>query len=464
MDAKQEVETSDNPLYVDTAAKPTASAKPQKISPRRMRSSVASGAARHEDRRFRALGNVEIHSASFLGARDVGVVEKGEVVRVLEAREVHDTLSNFVLRMRIDRGWITAKANNGAGDPVGEAALLDLEAVAPEPFQLTLKSGSSGEALTLEVDGDMLLQELKEAVCEQVPETEGIQDVDSLQLSLDGAALEDEVATVEELGLTSEAAVTFAAQPAEAAAERRLAREDARRVAAEERKTAEEEERAEMARTHHFRSALVGLAAVAALLIIYFTNVYYTQGCGGHASCGAHGRCVGLLHDFGLASSLCECDPNWLGDLCELGPFEEWRNETVAAQCVAGMGSNGVVYKGTAYRTLDDASADGGNRGEPNEGCQRSDFWQTNQPNYLPLPPGYVLAPNDADTIAVIASHGWSTPALVLADDSAVCSGSWARAGGPGGSCGSGNQSVTSADGSMYTTRECFRRLLARCP
>ena len=46
-----------------------------------------------------------------------------------------------------------------------------------------------GEALKVEVDSDMLLQELKEAICEQVPETEGIQDVDSLKLLLDDAAL-----------------------------------------------------------------------------------------------------------------------------------------------------------------------------------------------------------------------------------------------------------------------------------
>ena len=56
---------------------------------------------------------------------------------------------------------------------------------------------------------------------------------------------------------------------------------------------------------------------------------------------------------------------------------------------------------------------------KPNRGCQGVD-------NYLPLPPGYALAPPDADTIAVIAAHGWSTRCAVTADG-----GAWPS--GPGG-------------------------------
>ena len=115
-----------------------------------------------------------------------------------------------------------------------------------------------------------------------------------------------------------------------------------------------------MARTHHFRSALVGLAAVAALLFVYFTNVYYTQGCGGHASCGAHGRCVGLLHDFGLASSLCECDPT----LC-VARFRDLLLQVVSRRfqrsCLSGgflhigLDSNAHRYGGVSlwYRSTD---------------------------------------------------------------------------------------------------------------
>ena len=35
--------------------------------------------------------------------------------------------------------------------------------------------------------------------------------------------------------------------------------------------------------------------------------------------------------------------------------------------------------------------------------------------HYLPPPPGYALAPPDADTITVIATHGWSTVCAVTA-------------------------------------------------
>ena len=119
-------------------------------------------------------------------------------------------------------------------------------------------------------------------------------------------------------------------------------------------------------------------------------------------------------------------------------------------QCLAGMGSHGVVYNGTAYRTLDDAPPEGGQYG-----CQGTS-------NYLPLPPGYALAPPDADTIAVIAAHGWSTSCAVTADGAAWYSAS--QRSYAGDRCGSGN--FLASSGGSHTVTDCYarRRVLARCP
>ena len=141
----------------------------------------------------------------------------------------------------------------------------------------------------------------------------------------------------------------------------------------------------------------------------------------------------------------CACEGDYFGDFCEhyLAGMS-----TVPAQCVAGMGSHGVVYNGTAYRTLDDAPPEGGYSGAPNAGCQipcwngrdSGHCYPRAEPNYLPLPPGYALAPPDADTIAVVATHGWSTGCAVTADgatwDTAACTNC---GGGAGSSCGSRN-------------------------
>ena len=126
--------------------------------------------------------------------------------------------------------------------------------------------------------------------------------------------------------------------------------------------------------------------------------------------------------------------------------------------CTAGMGSHGVVYNGAAYRTLDDAPPEGGSDGAPNRGCQRT--WPDREPNYLPLPPGYALAPPDADTIAVIAAHGWSTACAVTADGAAWRSAN--QGSSAGGRCGSGNYLASS--GGSHTVTGCFLRVLARCP
>ena len=77
--------------------------------------------------------------------------------------------------------------------------------------------------------------------------------------------------------------------------------------------------------------------------------------------------------------------------------------------------------------------------------------------NYLPLPPGYELAALDADTIAVIAAHGWSTNCAVTADGAAWWSGSGAR-------CGYSSSNYLASSGGSFTVTWCHLRVLARCP
>eukprot|EP01045_Picozoa_sp_COSAG04_P026934 COSAG04_NODE_3841_length_2482_cov_4.036928_3_plen_171_part_00 len=83
--------------------------------------------------------------------------------------------------------------------------------------------------------------------------------------------------------------------------------------------------------------------------------------------------------------------------------------------------------------------------------------------NYLPLPAGWVLAPNDAISIAVVAAHLWSTGCAVLADGTAWYSGS-------GGSCYTNNcpdDNCLATSGGTYTVTDCDspwpQRVLARC-
>eukprot|EP01045_Picozoa_sp_COSAG04_P013240 COSAG04_NODE_929_length_9364_cov_4.141932_1_plen_677_part_10 len=153
------------------------------------------------------------------------------------------------------------------------------------------------------------------------------------------------------------------------------------------------------------------------------------------ASCGDHGTSDG---------SDCACEGNFIGEFCETecpipdcGPHGTFEAGSIEAAreanscsalgscacdgnyagelCKCRTTSNTVVYNGAAYRTLDDAPPELPRDGAPNTGCQRNQHgwngrsYDTDEPNYLPLPPGYALAPPDADTIAVIAAHGWST-------------------------------------------------------
>ena len=138
---------------------------------------------------------------------------------------------------------------------------------------------------------------------------------------------------------------------------------------------------------------------------------------------------------------------------------------------MAGRGDQYIEHGGYTWRTLDGAAPQEGIGGAPNAGCQCTDgssscpnphgtSWggDGSGANYLPLPAGWVLAPNDATSIAVVAAHGWSTACAVLADGTAWYSANWH----PGASCGSGNSLATS--GGTYTVTGCGgHRLLARC-
>ena len=88
--------------------------------------------------------------------------------------------------------------------------------------------------------------------------------------------------------------------------------------------------------------------------------------------------------------------------------------------CAAGRGDHYIEHGGYTWRTLDGADPEGTKKGAPNGGCQvipgqASRKSNKSPSNYLPLPAGWVLAPNDATSIAVVAAHGWSTVCAVLA-------------------------------------------------
>ena len=132
---------------------------------------------------------------------------------------------------------------------------------------------------------------------------------------------------------------------------------------------------------------------------------------------------------------------------------------------MAGRGDQYNEYEGYTWRTLDGADPQGGGGDAPNNGCQNPyenpehphNNYRRYQDNYLPLPAGWVLAPNDATSIAVVAAHGWSAQCAVLADGTAWRSGAVSSS---GGSCGSDKLATS---GGTYTVTDCRRRVLARC-
>ena len=129
--------------------------------------------------------------------------------------------------------------------------------------------------------------------------------------------------------------------------------------------------------------------------------------------------------------------------------------------CVVGRGDHYIEHGGYTWRTLDGADPQGPSDGAPNDGCQCTGSGSSSRScpdNYLALPAGWVLAPNDATSIAVVAAHGWSTACVVLADGTPWRSGALSNS---GDSCGSHNGLATS--GGTYTVTYCSQRVLARC-
>ena len=140
--------------------------------------------------------------------------------------------------------------------------------------------------------------------------------------------------------------------------------------------------------------------------------------------------------------------------------------------CSVGSGDHYIEHGGYTWRTLDSADPAGPISGAPNGGCQRigscGGGCTDGEPNFLPLPAGWMVAPNDAasDSVAVIAAHGWSTACAVLADGTAWASiaHSWRDAGDQCGVYGvHGGASTLVESNDTYTVKECRFRVLARC-
>ena len=144
--------------------------------------------------------------------------------------------------------------------------------------------------------------------------------------------------------------------------------------------------------------------------------------------------------------------------------------------CSVGRGDHYIEHGGYTWRTLDGADPQGGRYDDPNDGCQCTDqggagtdySWECTGGgnNYLPLPAGWVLAPNDATSIAVVAAHGWSTGCAVLADGTARRSANynWGSY-SPGDRCADGDLDYRylATSGGTYTVTSCNKRVLARC-
>ena len=180
-------------------------------------------------------------------------------------------------------------------------------------------------------------------------------------------------------------------------------------------------------------------------------DVMCANPCAG-VQCGDHGTC---------ASGTCSCDDGYSGDQCETTTSSE-SPTSEENPCLAGAGQNYIEHGGYFWRTLDGADTEGPNDGAPNAGCQRVGYSSASslgQPNYLPLPAGWVLAPNDATSIAVTAAHGWSTDCAVLADGSAWISANWDTA---GNRCGGTTEWLATSSG-LYTVPRCPNRVLTRC-
>jgi hypothetical protein len=102
-----------------------------------------------------------------------------------------------------------------------------------------------------------------------------------------------------------------------------------------------------------------------------------------------------------------------------------------------------IIYNGKTYSLLSHAAP-----GSTAHNCQTG---------YLPLDAGYVIAPDDADSIAVIAAHGWDTEGVVVASGNVYLTTNY---GTPGSYAGGGNL-LTS--GSTYKPGICIMQILQVC-
>ena len=112
----------------------------------------------------------------------------------------------------------------------------------------------------------------------------------------------------------------------------------------------------------------------------------------------------------------------------------------LSQDCAVGRGSQYIEHGGYTWRTLDGADPQGTSRG-----CQGTS-------NYLALPAGWVLAPNDATSIAVVAAHGWSTGCAVLADGTAWGSANDWSGVSPGDMCNNPSDMLATCEAGTVTT------------
>jgi hypothetical protein len=103
-----------------------------------------------------------------------------------------------------------------------------------------------------------------------------------------------------------------------------------------------------------------------------------------------------------------------------------------------------VIYNGKTYSLLSHAAPD-----STSMTCQSA---------YLPLDAGYVIAPDNADSIAVIAAHRWSTTAVVVASGNGYYT---ANSGTSAGSFDGSGWLQTS--GSTYKATGCNVQILQVC-
>ena len=325
-----------------------------------------------------------------------------------------------------------------AAPPASTTVEMD-DLAAPPPasaFALPLRD-AFGAVLSVEVSPSATVLELKKLVCIARDDAEADVDehVDAMVVLHNGLQLEEDT-TVGSHGLSPSTTVTLSSQDPAAGRAIREARAAAAKKAV---KAAAEERRAQAARMHTVRKGCALLCLVLSLLLLR----YETAGCD---------------------STFSDC----------------W--DSVPPQCRDGMGAHPawtVPYKNHIYRVLDDADPRGDGYALPNLGCQCLDdrdgrsSTDSCPSNWLALPDGWSIAPNDADSQAVVGAWDWSTDCAVLSDGRAYNTGERDEPGCDplhehcgdfeGEPCGGGSDYLISAAGE-HTVRRCRARILIKCP